>query len=465
MNTFVCAMVAVSFVVGGTGLAKAQEKISHGKFEAVSLYRPKGKVTSFAILLSDASGWTPAMAAMAKPLVDQGALVAGVSTPQLLASLEKGGGDCSMPDGDFENLSHFLQGYAQLSAYYPPVLVGQGSGASLAYALLAQAPEGIFAGALSVGFCPELAFSKPLCKGDGVHFRQGPDKLALSLLPAERLQAPWTVVSRREDHQCRAGVAQAFAAQVRGAEFVQVPGLAESGASSGKAAHQVLQSSYRQLAASVAVKPVNADGDVADLPLVEVPSSQASDVFAVLVSGDGGWAGLDQKVAAVMAARGVPVVGLDALRYFWKPRTPEGLARDMDRLLQHYARQWKKSRVVLVGYSQGADVLPFALNRMSSASSSLVHHTVLIGPGEKASFEFKLSNWLTRNQLGVPLQPELERLSGTSTTCIYGSDDRDSICPGVSPDFAAPVPLKGDHHFGGNYGLLAEQILRAAKLP
>lgn len=59
-----------------------------------------------------------------------------------------------------------------------------------------------------------------------------------------------------------------------------------------------------------------------------------------------------------MAARGIPVVGFDSLRYFWKKRTPEGLAADLDRVLRYYGRHWGKSKLILIGYSQGADVLP-----------------------------------------------------------------------------------------------------------
>ena len=41
------------------------------------------------------------------------------------------------------------------------------------------------------------------------------------------------------------------------------------------------------------------------------------DEFALLLTGDGGWAGLDQELAARLAASGVPTVGLNSLKYFW----------------------------------------------------------------------------------------------------------------------------------------------------
>src|SRR6185436_3764656 len=83
---------------------------------------------------------------------------------------------------------------------------------------------------------------------------------------------------------------------------------------------------------------------VADLPLVEVPSrGQASDPhFAVILSGDGGWAGLDREVAGVLAARGIPVVGWNTLDYFWHARTPDGGGRDLARVLDHYRTTWKR---------------------------------------------------------------------------------------------------------------------------
>src|SRR6266852_4136244 len=95
------------------------------------------------------------------------------------------------------------------------------------------------------------------------------------------------------------------------------------------------------------------------LPLVEVPAtSGASDTLVVFVSGDGGWAAIDKAISRVLADHGMPVVGLNALQYFWTKRTPESAARDLQTIIDTHLGQWKKSRVVVVGYSRGADVLP-----------------------------------------------------------------------------------------------------------
>ena len=80
--------------------------------------------------------------------------------------------------------------------------------------------------------------------------------------------------------------------------------------------------------------------------------------------------GLDQDIAAALSAKGIPVVGLDSLRYYWTTRTPEGLAADTDRMIRYYLAHFGKKRVLLIGYSQGADVLPFAVNRLPAATQS-----------------------------------------------------------------------------------------------
>jgi type IV secretory pathway VirJ component len=186
-------------------------------------------------------------------------------------------------------------------------------------------------------------------------------------------------------------------------------------------------------------------------------------VFAVLLSGDGGWAGLDKHVAAALAAKGVPVVGFDSLRYFWSARTPQGLAVDVDRVLREYAMRWGKQRALLIGYSQGADVLPFAVNRLPAASHALLARTVLMGPGEKASFEFHLGNWVGKDHGGLQLMPEVRKLEAANVLCLFGSDETGSLCPKIPPGHVTAEQLAGGHHFDGNYGALAERIL--ADLP
>lgn len=437
----------------------AQERISHGRFKDVTLYRPKGEAKQFVLFLSGDNGWNAVVPDMAQLLADQGALVAGISVPQLFADLEADSDQCVFPDGDLENLSHYLQGYARLSTYHVPILAGYSSGATLAYAMLAQAPAGTFAGAMSLGFCPDLDLKKPLCRGSGVHFTPSKDGTGVDLLPARALPAGWIALHGTRDRVCSTRAAQAFVAQVPGAEFVLLPNVAHFYTSARDWQPQFM-AAYEKLAAATAPALPPPPASLADLPLVEVKPQGQGDAFAVLLSGDGGWAGLDKNVAAALAAKGIAVVGLDSLRYFWRARTPEGLANDLDRVLRYYAAHWQKSRAVLIGYSQGADVLPFAFNRLPAQTRPLVAQIVLMGLGENASFEFHLGNWLGGNKDAIPIAPEAHKLTAATTLCLYGSDEDDSLCPKLPPTSVHAQSLPGGHHFDGAYDELAALILK-----
>jgi type IV secretory pathway VirJ component len=440
------------------------ESLSHGRFRNVQIYHPGGPVKQVALFLSGDGGWDRGMAAMASEAASQGSLVAGIDVRKFFDELEDDGGSCVFPDGDLENLSHYIQAYYKLPTYYTPVLVGYSAGASLAYATLAQAPRGVFAGALSLAFCADLDLTTPLCKTGQLQFtprKEGGSRL----VPPERLRAPWFLLQGARDQVCPASDAREFATQTRNAHYVELPNVGHYFRRSPQWMPQ-FKASYAALMATGAKSVPPPPPDLAELPLIEVlasgPAAVQSDQFAVLLSGDGGWAGLDKEVASALAERGIPVAGVDSLRYFWKARTPAGLAADIDRIVRYYAYQWKKTRVLLIGYSQGADVLPFAINRLPAQTRDLVQLNVLIGLGKEAAFEFHVTNWFNSAR-GIPIKPETDKLSSSDTLCLYGADDDESLCPVIGATHARVINLAGGHHFGGDYRKLAELIIEQSQ--
>ena len=389
--------------------------------------------------------------------MQRGAMVAGIDWPKLRANLEADGDQCLFPDGDLENLSHFVQAYFHTSTYLVPMVFGVGSGAAMGYAMLAQAPRNTFAAAITLGFCPHLDLEKSLCKSSGLDFSRR--NHGVDLLPAKSVDNPWVDLRSETDRSCPAGAAKKFIDQVRGAATVILPAVEPP---------QYIAAYEKLVALRAAAQPAPLPGTLSDLPVIEVPAQPAAsqpDTFAIIMSGDGGWAGLDQDVAAALNAKGIPVVGLDSLRYFWTARTPEGLAADTDRLIRYYLAHFGKKRVLLVGYSQGADVLPFAVNRLPTATRARVALTAIMGMSEHALFEFHVSSWISDSNSGPATLPEIDRITGMPVLCIYGADESDSLCPKLDAAKFIIVKLKGGHHFDGDYGNLARQILEAAGKP
>jgi type IV secretory pathway VirJ component len=438
------------------------EVLAHGRFKSVTVYHPQGTVQEVVLLLSGDGGWQLDTDRMAKVLQEHGALVLGIDEPALLASFTAQKSECFFPDGDLENLSHYVQAYYRLPTYITPVMGGYSAGATLAYATAAQAPAGIFAGVLTLGFTPDYETTKPFCKGAGQHFVARADGKGLTLLPDPKLALRWVDVHGVQDSVCPAPAAAAFITRIHSAQISLVPGVEHDFADPRKWGAQLRAALDAVTAGTRAAQPV-APLTLKDLPLIEVPHTGAGneDLFAVLLSGDGGWAGIDKDVAHSLAERGIPVVGWDTLRYFWTARTPDGLAHDLDRTLDYYAAAWDRPRALLIGYSQGADVLPFAVNRLPDTARSRIVTTTLLGLGRNAAFEFHLSNWVGP-AAGLPILPEYRKMPRARTLCVFGAGDTDSLCTDFPSGTPGTVELAGGHHFDGDYDGLAHQILKFA---
>jgi len=198
------------------------------------------------------------------------------------------------------------------------------------------------------------------------------------------------------------------------------------------------------------------------LPLIDVPPTRgSSETLVVFVSGDGGWAKIDKSISGIFANEGMPVVGLNSLQYFWTKRTPETAARDLGAIIDSSLARWKKQNVVLVGYSRGADVLPAMVARLTSEQRAKVRLLALLAPSPKVEFEFHVVDWMHDSKQGLAVQPELAKLTSTKTICIWGDDDTDSLCRGLSLPHVKVVTLHGSHHFDGDYGKLGRIILEA----
>ena len=490
---------------GGAGAAgdlPARETLSYGRFGKVALYRQTPHPHHVVLFFSGDGGWNLGVVDMAETLAKMDALVVGVNLPRYLAALAAGKESCSYPAADAELLSKVVQRKLGFPTYTPPVLVGYSSGATLVYALLVEAPPNTFAGAISMGFCPDLPLRKPFCAGHGLTWGPGPKGKGVSFKPADNLEQPWVAFQGLIDQVCSPQDVEAYVRQVKHGEAVMLPKVGHGFSVPANWGEQFKQAFQRLTsavepghapapAAAVAAAATAAGGGrgpapphpaatapappgagaapiaagapppVNDLPLVEVPAKQPSgDLLAVIISGDGGWAGIDHDVANDLAAKGVPVIGFNSLQYFWTARTPDGAAADLQRVVRHYLAAWGRQELLLVGYSLGADVLPFMAARLPPDLLGRVRLIVLLGPSRTTSFEFHLTDWLGGSGGGdVPVLPEVAKLRGKPLLCLYGQQEQDSLCTEID-GLGKAVAFQGSHHFGGDYASLADRILR-----
>ncbi len=448
-----------------SGILGEETTAYFGRFGKIALYHPTAPPAHVVLFVSGDGGWNLGVVDMARELAAQDALVVGADITYYLKQLERSSEACVYPAADFELLSKYVQKKLDLPQYITPLLVGYSSGATLVYATLAQAPGNTFLGAISLGFCPDLELSKPFCRGSGLEWTRRPQGKGYSFMPAAHLAVPWIAFQGTIDQVCDAQKTDAYVKQVANGKIVLLPKVGH-GFSVPKNWLPQFRAEFAQLTQHSSRTPMPAQaGELANLPLVEVATNgPASDRMAVFWSGDGGWAELDKEISAGLAAHGVPVVGVNSLKYFWTSRTPEQTAKDLERIIRYYANLWKKEKVVLIGYSLGADIVPFAANRLNAELKSRMELIALLGPGLQVDFEFHLSNWLgSSSKTALPTMPEVMKLGDTRLLCFYGEKETDSLCPDIHGDNFKKLALSGAHHFGGNYSAITQDILDELK--
>lgn len=408
-------LAVVAGLVSCSALANAATTtIPGGRYGNVTVTQPVGPLRGFVVLYSQASGWSAADQQSAEALAKAGALTVGVDTARYAANLATDLAQkketCNQLVGDAEALSHQLERQSQSSHYFAPIVAGTGQGATLAMQVLEQAPSNTIAGAVSVDAEPTLDRRFRPCPPDATIIRD------------------------------------------------KIPGFVEK-ASTGNADRARLVTLIAPHLQTISAH----DDDVSDLPLIELPAAHPNGLMAIVISGDGGWRDLDKTIAQALQKDGVSVIGWDSLRYFWSEKPPAQTSRDLARVMQTYGARWHAQHIGLIGYSFGADVMPFAYNRLPDALRAKVSLISLLGFAPDADFQIRVGGWLgmPASDKALKVRPELTRVPPAIVQCIYGADEEDTLCPALTKTGIEVIRTSGDHHFGGDYNVLERRILAA----
>jgi phosphatidylglycerol lysyltransferase len=442
------ALTAALAVGAGTVLVSSRpaSALETGNLGQVHEFNPAGAMRGFVVLFSDSHGWTSISDEAAVALTRDGALVVGVDLPNYLARLDAHSGEaCHEAVGDIDSISRQVQRERGNTRYLTPIVAGIGEGGALAPAILARAPAATIAGAVSYDPTVAVQTRIPLCSTPGAKvdphggFVYG---------PWPSLPGFWEV---------------AFPASSDGPERQRIAVLkaartpVDIASDAGRGAAETLAALMQPHLTPVAtLSPTG----IAKLPLIELPAQPSGPLLAIVLSGDGGWRDLDKTISEKLQSAGVSVVGWDCLRYFWSRKSPEQLARDLEVVIDTFLSRWDGSRVVLVGYSFGADVLPFAYDRLSPETKAHIVQLSLLGFSTAADFEIRVAGLVGAgpSKEALPTEPALAPIDPSMIQCFYGADEDDTACRFLQGK-AEVIRTVGGHHFDGNYGALAQRIL------
>ena len=380
--------------------------------------------------------------AYAEALVNAGAVTVTIDLKEVRARLaaEPREDSCHNVSDDLKDAAQAVQRKLGLKAYLFPVVAGIGEGAPFAFIALAQSPDNTLAGAVSLGFDTRLRTDRPYCPGPNMKAIGDGTYQFDNVTP---LPGAWRVIASPTEQER----IDAFQHPFDDAQVV------------------VASSDDREAAFVAAALEIGSRGahGVDDLPVSVIRPKGEARALAVILSGDGGWRDIDKSIGERLAYRGVAVVGIDSLRYFWSGRDPKQIAADVETILAHYGREFGTTRYALVGYSFGAGVLPFVWPNLSNLVRDRVVLMSLLGLGTTADFEITIGGFLGgASAKDRPIAPALDGLPLAKTQCFYGSDeaaDRETSCTAPEMKGAELIERPGGHHFDGNYDALAARIL------
>lgn len=416
-----------------------------GRLGDVHVLRPPGTPSGMVFLFSDSEGWTPRDEKVARRLSDAGAIVAGIDLAAYRKALDADDGECLYLLSEIESLSQQLQRAAQAQDYLSPILAGQGEGGALAAAALAQSPAATVAGVVSVDPTAVVRTRLPLCPG----------------APATPAKDGGFTYGARSD--LPGFWVTAFTSAASPDALSHVDALVAAGSPVEIETRQASAPDHEVLIRSIEARlSQSRQSPMLPLPLIELRAVDPGPSLAIVISGDGGWRDLDKSIGEVLQSHGVSTVGLDSLRYFWRTKTPQEVATDLDSIIDYYCAAWGTDRVVLIGYSFGADVLPWAYNRMSEAARARVVQVSLLAFSTTTDFEVHVAAWLGAgaSPAALPNTAEVVKVPPALLQCFTGREDEgESGCPALAKSGVEVVRTDGGHHFDGDYDALGLRIL------
>jgi type IV secretory pathway VirJ component len=166
------------------------------------------------------------------------------------------------------------------------------------------------------------------------------------------------------------------------------------------------------------------------------------------ITGDGGWRGFDIKLADEFKAQRMSYIYLNALKYFWKTKTPAQLADDIIPVLRNYLKKWDKKELILVGFSFGAEIIPFLYTRLPEDLKQKVKLLVIITPASTSDFTIHLTDMMgVDHKYAYDVVKEVDKIKTTKVLALFGEKEESTFPANHKQENCKMTFIKGSHHF------------------
>jgi type IV secretory pathway VirJ component len=195
--------------------------------------------------------------------------------------------------------------------------------------------------------------------------------------------------------------------------------------------------------------------------VITVSKPQAGKPKIIIWSGDGGWhSDLDVKLGETFAGLGFEVTGLDTNVWFDKLRTREETAQKLSDMLRAETRNDPRQKIIVLGWSYGADVLPIAYNHLTAAEQKIISNLVLLSGGKLTQLQVTLAERTGLAPGHIPLEPELALIPRDKLICVYSDPEKDnSSCLSEAVKGAKVLEISGGHAFDHDAPMVVSRLM------
>lgn len=191
---------------------------------------------------------------------------------------------------------------------------------------------------------------------------------------------------------------------------------------------------------------------------------QPASLHVLFFSGDAGMRrGMGPFMARRFAARGIDVTAESTSTLFRFGRTRADLDRIVAEAVAQSERTMGPGKLIVAGQSYGADVLQTGLADLPRALREKVAGVVLVVPGTGSYFRADptgLLYYLKPDSASVSTVP---KIIWAPLTCIYGTEETDSVCPLLKMANATIVGLPGGHYLNHDKARVAATVLQVLR--
>ncbi len=195
-------------------------------------------------------------------------------------------------------------------------------------------------------------------------------------------------------------------------------------------------------------------------PVKEWTSPGNNNPLIFYLSGDGGLNNFSTSLCGSLNKKGYDVIALNSKSYFWERKTPEQTSVDVTNYLNTKLQGRKNQQVVIIGYSFGADVVPFILTRLPKSLGDKIIVSFLMASSGSTDFEIHWSDIFGGNsKRSMDVVTELNKLGDDKIVLISGSDENSLPANKITLKRYTHEVLPGGHHFDGDTNEIVKVIL------